>query len=168
MTVISVEKDPQTRTLTISAVFEAPVQRVWRIWSDPRQLERWWGPPTYPATVLDHDLTPGGLVSYYMTGPEGDKYRGWWRVLAVEAPHRLEFEDGFADDSGDPDPAMPTTIARVSLVERAEGGTRMQIASTFPSVQAMEQLVAMGMEEGIRAALGQVDGLLAPDGAIVD
>jgi uncharacterized protein YndB with AHSA1/START domain len=118
--------------------------------------------------VLDHDLTPGGLVSYYMTGPEGDKYRGWWRVLAVEAPHRLEFEDGFADDSGDPDPAMPTTIARVSLVERAEGGTRMQIASTFPSVQAMEQLVAMGMEEGIRAALGQVDGLLAPDGAIVD
>ena len=75
MTVTSVHKDPEALTMTITAEFDAPVEQVWQMWADPRQLERWWGPPTYPATVVDHDLTPGGRVTYFMTGPEGDKPR---------------------------------------------------------------------------------------------
>lgn len=161
MTVTAVEKNAETRTMTITARFDAPVDRVWQVWSDPRQLERWWGPPTYPATVLDHDLAPGGSVTYLMTGPEGDKHRGWWRVLAVDAPHSLEFEDGFADDSGRPNPDMPITIAHVTLREERDGGTSMEIRSTFPTVEAMEQLIAMGMQEGMSEALGQIDALLA-------
>lgn len=161
MSVISVEKDVAAMTMSVVAEFDAPVGRVWKLWEDPRQLEKWWGPPTYPATVVSHDLTPGGKVDYYMTGPEGDQPRGWWRVIAVEAPHRLEFEDGFADDAGNPNPEMPTMIIRVTLAERAGGGTRVTIATKFPSVEAMEQLIAMGMEEGMAAAMGQMDGLLA-------
>jgi uncharacterized protein YndB with AHSA1/START domain len=160
MSVTSVEKDPETRTMTITAEFDAPVDRVWQVWADPRQLERWWGPPTYPATVVDHDLSPGGRVTYFMTGPEGDKHRGWWRVLATEPPHHLEFEDGFADDAGNPSADLPTTTARVTLEEQAGGRTRMQITSTFPSAEAMEQMIAMGMEEGITAAIGQIDQLV--------
>jgi uncharacterized protein YndB with AHSA1/START domain len=162
--VTSVEKNPETRTMTITAQFDAPLARVWQVWADPRQLERWWGPPTYPATVLNHDLTPGGGVTYLMTGPGGDKHGGWWRVLAVEAPHRLEFEDGFADDVGNPNNTLPITTVRVTLHEQADGGTRMQIESTFPSVQAMQQMIAMGMEEGFTAAVGQIDQLLTPHG----
>ena len=86
MTVISVEKDAESLTMTIIAQFDAPTTRVWQVWQDPRQLERWWGPPTYPATVVGHDLTPGGSVTYFMTGPEGETHHGWWRVSAVEAP----------------------------------------------------------------------------------
>jgi uncharacterized protein YndB with AHSA1/START domain len=164
VTVTTVKKDPETRTLTISAQFDAPVARVWQVWDDPRQLERWWGPPTHPATVLDHDLTPGGSVTYLMTGPEGDKHRGWWRVISVDAPHRLEFEDGFADDAGNPHSTLPTTTCRVTLHEQAGGGTRMEIESTFPSLQAMRELTEMGMEEGITAAVGQIDQLLTPHG----
>lgn len=161
MSVIRVDKDPQAMTMTVISEFDAPVGRVWRLWEDPRQLERWWGPPTYPATFLDHDLTPGGTVTYFMTGPEGDTPRGWWRVRSVDAPHRLEFEDGFADEVGDPDSAMPTMVIGVTLTESSGGGTRMVIEATFPSAQAMEQLMAMGMEEGMSLALGQIDGLLA-------
>jgi uncharacterized protein YndB with AHSA1/START domain len=73
MSVISVDKDPVALTLTINAEYAAPIERVWALWEDPRLLEQWWGPPTYPATMVDHDLTPGGKVRYYMTGPEGDK-----------------------------------------------------------------------------------------------
>jgi hypothetical protein len=51
MTVMAVQKDPQNLTMTLTAEFDAPPMRVWQLWSDPRQLERWWGPPTYPATV---------------------------------------------------------------------------------------------------------------------
>ena len=161
MPLITVDKNPENRTMTISAEYDAPVERVWQIWADPRQLERWWGPPTYPATVLEHDLTEGGAVSYLMTGPEGDKHRGWWRVLAVDPPRRLEIEDGFADDAGKPNPELPTVTMRVTLDERDGGGTRMQVMTTFPSLEAMEQMLAMGMEEGMRESTGQVDQLLA-------
>jgi uncharacterized protein YndB with AHSA1/START domain len=160
MSVTSVLKNPEELTMSIAATFDAPIEEVWRVWSDPRKLERWWGPPTYPATVMDHDLTPGGSVTYFMTGPEGDQHRGWWVVRAVEPPHRLEFEDGFADNAGEPNPNMPTTTTRVSLTEVENGGTAMTIETTFPTLEAMEKLVAMGMEEGMTLAIGQIDGLL--------
>jgi uncharacterized protein YndB with AHSA1/START domain len=160
MTVKDVMKDPATLTMVVTAEFNAPVEQVWQLWADPRQLERWWGPPTYPATVVDHELVPGATVSYVMTGPEGDKHGGWWRILAVDAPHSLELQDGFADDTGTPNPDMPTTTMRVVLSE--EGGvTQMVMTSTFPSLEAMEQLVNMGMEEGLRAAMAQMDEILA-------
>jgi len=163
MTVTNVHKDSEARTMTITAEFDAPVDRVWELWSDPRQLERWWGPPTYPATVVEHDLTPGGRVNYFMTGPEGDQARGWWQVLAVDAPRRLEFEDGFADAAGDPNPDMPTMTIAVELLERSGGGTRMAIETTFPSPEAMDQVLTMGMEEGMTLAVGQIDDLLRAD-----
>jgi uncharacterized protein YndB with AHSA1/START domain len=165
MTVTNVEKDVDARTMTITAEFDAPVERVWKLWEDPRQLERWWGPPTYPATVIEHDLSPGGKVDYFMTGPEGDQPRGWWRVLTVDAPRRLEFEDGFADETGAPNPDLPVMTIRVALDDRAAGGTRMTIETTFPSPEAMEQIIAMGMEEGITAAMGQMDAIVAEAGA---
>jgi uncharacterized protein YndB with AHSA1/START domain len=160
MTVIEVEKDPEARTLTMTARFDAPPARVWQVWADPRRLERWWGPPTYPATVVDHDLTPGGRVAYFMTSPEGDNYHGWWRFLAVDAPRGLEFEDGFSDDSGSPNPDMPTTSTRVTLDPDGENGTRMLIVSTFATLEAMQQLEAMGMVEGLTAAIGQIPAIL--------
>lgn len=160
MTLRDVTRDPATLTMVVTAEFDAPVDRVWQLWADPRKLERWWGPPTYPATVVDHDLVPGGTVSYFMTGPEGEKFGGWWRILAVDPPHSLELEDGFADDTGRPNPDMPTTAMRTVLSE-VGGVTRMVTTSTFPSREAMDQLVDMGMEEGLRASMGQMDEVLA-------
>ncbi len=160
MSVTGVQKNPEALTMCITATFDAPLEQVWGVWADPRKLERWWGPPTYPATVLDHELTPGGRVTYYMTGPEGDRHRGWWRVLSVEPPHRLEFEDGFSDAAGEPDPNMPTMTIRVSLAELEDGGTTMAIETTFPTLDAMETILAMGAEEGMTLAIGQIDGVL--------
>ena len=162
MTVKSVQKDPSALTMTVTAELDATVERSWQLWADPRQLERWWGPPTYPATVVDHDLNAGGRINYYMTSPEGEKYHGWWEVTSVQAPRRLEFKDGFSDDSGTPNDKMPVTISIVTLTERSGGGTVMTIESRFPSIEAMEQLVEMGMDEGLKAAMGQMDAILNP------
>lgn len=159
MSVTSVEKDYDDLTLTLIADFEAPVERVWQLWADPRNLERWWGPPTYPATVEKHELAPDGEVTYYMTGPEGDQHRGWWRVTAVEPPTRLEFIDGFADADGTPSETMPTTTCRMTLSARG-GGTRMEMRSSFESREQLDQLINMGMEEGLKGAVGQMDALL--------
>ncbi len=162
MTITNVAKDPKTLSMTITVELDATVERAWQLWADPRQLERWWGPPTYPATVVDHDLVAGGRVTYFMTGPDGDRSNGWWQVLAVEPPTRLELRDGFAADDGTPNEAMPTTIMVVTLTERA-GGSVMTLETQFPSLEAMEQLVTMGMDEGIAAAIGQIAAILAED-----
>ncbi|HEX5860021.1 MAG TPA: SRPBCC domain-containing protein [Microbacterium sp.] len=160
MTVTNVAKDAAARTMTITARFDAPVDRVWQVWGDPRQLERWWGPPGFPATVTEHDLTPGGAVAYTMTGPDGDRHRGRWRVRAVDPPHALEFEDGFADAEGNPVPDEPIGVIRVALSEPAGGGTQMVITAAWASDEAMERILAMGTDAGMTAAVGQIDELL--------
>jgi uncharacterized protein YndB with AHSA1/START domain len=163
MTVVSSTKDPKALSFEIVSELAAPPARVWQIWSDPRQLERWWGPPTWPATFVDHDLTPGGRVTYFMTGPDGDTSHGWWQMLAVDPPKRLELQDGFAHESGAPNDTMPTMTMVVTLTERDGGGTLMSVETHFPSLEAMEQLVSMGMDEGMAAAMGQLEEILAGD-----
>jgi uncharacterized protein YndB with AHSA1/START domain len=161
MTVIAVHKDLETLTMTLTAEFEATPERVWQLWSDPRQLERWWGPPTYPATFTRHDLAPGSRVEYHMTGPSGDQPHGYWDVVEADPPRRLIFQDGFAHDDGTPNDDFPRNVARVTIEPIAAGRTRMSIESRFPGVEAMRQVLAMGMEEGLTQAVGQIDAILA-------
>ena len=163
MTVTAVEKNREDLSMTLTAEFDATPERVWQLWADPRQLERWWGPPTYPATFTRHSLTPGSRVEYHMTGPEGDQPKGYWDVVEVEAPHRLVVRDGFANDDGTPNEEFPTGEMRVTVEEIDSRRTRMSILSTFPSAEAMEQLLAMGQEEGMRQAVGQIDAILAEE-----
>jgi uncharacterized protein YndB with AHSA1/START domain len=163
MTVTAVRKDPDALTMTLDAEFDASPERVWQLWADPRQLDRWWGPPTYPATFTKHDLAPGSRVEYHMTGPEGDQPKGFWDILEADAPHRLLVRDGFANDDGTPNEEMPTGEFVVTISEVGGGRTRMSIENRFPSQEAMEQLLAMGQEEGMKQALGQIDAILAED-----
>ena len=160
MPVIDIARDLDALALSVTAEYDAPVERCWQLWADPRQLERWWGPPMYPATFMAHDLTPGAFCTYFMTGPEGDRPHGWWRVLSVDPPYSLEVEDGFGDEPGNAGD-LPLSRMRVVLAERDGGGTLMTVTSRFASRAAMEKVIEMGMEEGIRAAAGQIDGILA-------
>jgi uncharacterized protein YndB with AHSA1/START domain len=165
MTVTDVRKDPDALTMTIDAEFTATPDRVWQLWADPRQLERWWGPPTYPATVTAHDLRPGGRVEYYMTGPEGDQPRGYWSIVDVDAPHRIVFRDGFANADGTPNTDMPENEARVTITDLGDGRTQMSVSTHFSDATSMQQLIDMGMEEGFREAAGQIDAILAETSA---
>lgn len=160
MTVIDVSKDYQARTLIFTAEFSASVERVWQLWEDPRQLERWWGPPTYPATFTEHELVVGGKMRYHMTGPGGDQPRGWWRIVAVDAPHSLAFDNGLADETGEPVKDSLHMDVVVTLSEQANGLTRMVVATSYPTEELMNMLMEMGMEEGFTGAMSQIDGLL--------
>ena len=165
MTVTALRKDPAALTMTVDSEFDASPERVWQLWADPRQLERWWGPPTYPATVTSHDLRTGGRVDYYMTGPEGDQPAGYWELVEVDPPRTIVFRDGFSNADGSPNTDLPGTEGRVTITDIGGGRTRMTIQSVFPDLAAMEQLTAMGMEEGLRDALGQIDAILAESAA---
>lgn len=161
MTVTNVDKNPENLTMTVTTDLAASVDRVWQMWEDPRLLEKWWGPPTYPATFERHEFTEGGVVTYHMTGPEGEKYPGRWNVQNVGKPTLLEFEDAFADVDGNVNPDMPVSNIRVDIAESGtDGRTTMTILTAFPSSEAMEKLLEMGMDEGMTLAVNQIDALL--------
>jgi uncharacterized protein YndB with AHSA1/START domain len=159
MTVISTTKDEANLTLVLVAQFEATPQRVWEVWENPRELEKWWGPPTYPATFARHDFVVGGQSRYFMTGPAGDRAHGWWRIDAMDKPNRLEFANGLAGDDGEPVSGVEP-MAAYATFESHEGGTRMTVVSRFVDTEQMEKMLGMGMEEGMALALGQIDDLL--------
>lgn len=164
MPVTDVHHDLDNRTLTIIADFAAPVQRIWQVYADPRQLEKIWGPPEYPATVVDHDLRPGGRVTYFMTGPEGDKHAGYWDIKTVDEPTGFSFDDGFADMEADleftPNPEMPVS-ANVFTFTEHDGGTRATYVSTYATVEGLQQVLDMGVVEGASSAINQIDDLVA-------
>jgi uncharacterized protein YndB with AHSA1/START domain len=163
VTVTAVNKDANALTMTVDAEFEASPDRVWQLWADPRQLERWWGPPGYPATFTKHALAPGSHVVYHMTTPEGDQPKGFWDILETDPPHRLVISDGFANDDGTPNDAFGVGRMEVTIESVGGGRTRMSILNRFASTEQMEQLLAMGQEEGMRQAVGQIDAILAEE-----
>lgn len=160
MAVLSVTKNFDALTLTITAEFDADIARVWELWADPRKRERWWGPPSYPVTFVDYAFVPGGTVSYHMTSPEGNRHHGWWRIRSLDAPSRLVFEDGFADENGHPNAELPVTRNVVTLTQVSTTRTRMVIVTTFASREAMEQILEMGFADVMSASVGQMDELL--------
>ena len=133
MTVTAVRKDPEALTLTLTAEFDASPTRVWELWADPRQLERWWGPPTYPATFTTHDLAAGGRAEYHMTGPSGDQPRGYWDVLEADPPRLLVFRDGSANADGRRTTDFPGTRWAQTIEAIDASRTRMTIQSCYQS-----------------------------------
>lgn len=162
MPFISSTIDPEQLTLTAIAQFDATPERVWQLWADARQLERWWGPPGYPSTFSRHDFSVPGKAIYFMTSPEGERYYGWWSFLEIEEPTVLRIEDGFGDEEGNDVGDLGSTTFRVTFDE-SDGGTRMTTVSQFASSEQLEQMAEMGMEEGLAAGIGQIDALLAED-----
>lgn len=160
MPITSMTSDPQALTLTIVADYPCTLERLWEAYVDPRQLERFWGPVEWPATFTRHEVFVGGESHYYMTGPNGEKSRGWFKFTAVDPYAYLEMEDGFADEQGNRNDAMPT-MRMTYRFERTKQGARFTGVTYFPGVEAMEQLVKMGMLEGTKSAMGQIDAVLA-------
>ena len=159
MPITSVTRDTDALTMTVVADFTAPLQRLWEAYVDPRQLERFWGPPTWPATFNRHDAAAGGRSTYTMTGPEGDAHGGYWEWLSVDPLKSFEVRDGFMTSDGEPDPALPSMRMRL-VFEETEEGSRVTTTTYFGSLSDLEQLLGMGMEEGMREAMGQMDAVL--------
>lgn len=160
MPITSITSDPATLTLTAVGDYPVPVDRLWAAWADPRKIERFWGPPGWPATFTRHDVAEGGKSAYFMTGPNGEQSHGYWVFTRVEPGRSFEVRDGFAHPDGSPNDAFPETRMKMSF-EATPTGSRFVAVSTFASLKAMEELLKMGMLEGLTAALGQVDAVLA-------
>ncbi len=154
MPLTCITKDPSTLSLTVIGDYAVPQQRLWEAFADPRQLERFWGPPAYPATFTHHDFRVGGRAEYFLSLPEGQKWHGSWKFTRVDPVDSFEANDG--EDNAE-DENMPAGMK--FRFETTSTGSRMTIVTRFSSIEAMEQTIP-GMEEGLRAAMPQLDALL--------
>jgi uncharacterized protein YndB with AHSA1/START domain len=161
MSVTSVEKDPESLTVTVTADLDATVERAWQLWADPRQFEQWWGPPGYPTTVVDHDLRAGGRITFFMGGTEGERHDSTWEVIAAGPPHHLELRDADVDDDGRPNDGHAITAMVITIDERDSGSAVMTIRTHFDSLAGMEEVLTIGFEEGMRIVFSQVEAVLA-------
>lgn len=151
MPVTSVTKDPAALSFTVVGDFPVSQQRLWDAFADPRQLERFWGPPFAPSTFTRHDFRVGGRAEYFLTGPNGERWTGSWKFITVNPISFFEALDG--DGNDDPE-GMKFSF------ETTPKGSRLTIVTRFGSLESMEKMAA-GMEEGMRAAMPQLDALLA-------
>jgi len=159
MPVTAVTTDADALTMTLVGEFAAPPERLWRAFTDPDQLERFWGPPGYPSTFERFDFEPGGRAHYTMTGPHGEKFRGTWEFVRIDAPSGFEVLDAFADESWAPAKDMP--ISRMSFAfEATADGSRVTSVTHFPSLDGLEKTLAMGAVEGSTLAMNQLDSVL--------
>lgn len=159
MPVTDISTDAENLTMTLTADFAAPVERLWRAHTDPRQLERFWGPPGWPATFTEFDLSVGNHARYHMTSPQGEASRGAWEFVAIDAPRSFEVLDSFVDEDGQPLEGFPAMRMTFSF-EATDAGSRLTNVTHFTSLEALEQVIEMGAVEGSRMAINQLDAVL--------
>lgn len=159
MPVTDITTDPENLTLTLIADVAAPVERLWQVYTEADQLSRFWGPPGWPSTFTAFDLRPGGRVDYRMTGPRGETSRASWEVLNVEEGRSFEVLDSFVDEHGEKIEDFPSSRMRFEFAS-TDAGARLTTTSYFSSLEALEQVLAMGVIEGSRQATEQLDAVL--------
>ncbi len=154
MPLTSVTKDAEALTLTVVGDYSATQQRLWEAFADPRQLERFWGPPFAPSTFTHHEFRAGGRAEYFLSLPDGGRWSGAWKFTAVDPIRSFEALDG---DGNAADESMPAGMS--FRFETTPAGSRLTIVTRFSSVEAMEQTIP-GMEVALRAGMPQLDALL--------
>lgn len=148
-------------TLVYERIINAPRERVWQAWTDPRQLEKWWGPRGWTTTVYTMDVRPGGTWHYCIREDDGEM-ESWNLAIYqdIDAPSRLNYVDAFSDKDGNVNTEMPRLPIEVTFFEE-DGKTRLYSVSHLDSVEALEELKAMGMEQGLAETWDRLEELVA-------
>ena len=154
------KKDLAKKQLIITREFAAPIELVWRAWTDPELLAEWWAPKPLKAITVSMDFRAGGFWSYYMEGPDGAKYYGRADYTSITPYKNYQGLDAFCDEKGNINKDFPSTKWSVSFSETATG-TLVLVENTFAELADMEKIIEMGFEQGFTMAHGNLDELLA-------
>lgn len=137
----------QGTDLTITRVFDAPLERVWQAWTDPEQLKLWWGPKNFTAPIIKLDFRVGGKYLYCMRDPDGKDYWSTGTIQEIVPLKKLVYSDSFADEQGNIVTAayygmvddMPEVMTVTVLFEQLAGKTKMTlIHAGFPPSESKD------------------------------
>lgn len=155
-----VTKDPANKKVLVIREFDAPVEDVWKAWTDSSLLDQWWAPKPWKAKTKSMDFREGGFWLYCMMGPDGTQT--WARVdyQTIELHKRFTAVDSFCDENGHVTERFPNMQWSNSF-SSMPNGSKVEVDITFSSEADLQKIIEMGFEQGFSMALGNLDELLA-------
>ena len=152
--------DPAKKKINVVREFDAPVEKVWKAWTEPKLLDQWWAPKPWKAITTSMDFREGGRWFYYMQGPEDVRHYCRVDYKSITPNKLFTGDDAFCDEKGNISTELPTMHWEVRFNPIAYG-TRVEIEINFDSEADMEKIVEMGFKEGFAAAHNNLDELLS-------
>lgn len=153
-----VVKDLKARSIRISREFNAPLENVWRAYTESELLDQWWGPSPWRAETKFMDFSVGGYWLYAMVSPENQKHWGRMNYLAIDHHRSFDMEDVFCDENGIMNDELPVSKGR-TLFTATPGGTKVEFQMTYATEIDLQKIVEMGFEQGITMCLDQLEEL---------
>lgn len=156
---IQVVKDLKGKSILVSREFNAPVELVWRAFTESKILDQWWGPAPWRAETKFQDFSEGGYWLYAMVGPENEKHWGRMNYLSIDTHKNFHLEDVFCDEEGNPIPELPMSKGSIELTATATG-TEVKFKMGYSTQEQLQKIIEMGFEEGISICLEQLNRLI--------
>ena len=153
-------KDEANKKIKVVREFDAPVERVWKAWTERELLDQWWAPKPWKANTQSMDFREGGTWLYYMEGPDGSRHYCRADYENIVSSKSYTALDAFCDDKGNITTDFPRMHWKV-LFNKSANGTKVEIEIIFDSEADMEKIIEMGFKEGFAAAHTNLDELLA-------
>jgi uncharacterized protein YndB with AHSA1/START domain len=155
MTKSNLVAEPGKQEIVITRIFDAPRELVWKAFTEPERVKRWWGPKNFTAPVCKVDLRVGGVYLYCMRSPEGQDYWNTGVYKEIIPMERLVYTDSFADEKGNVVPAthygmsadFPLELLVTVTFEEQGGKTKMTLRHVGIPAGEMSDLTAAGWNE---------------------
>jgi uncharacterized protein YndB with AHSA1/START domain len=156
------KKDLDNKKIFAEREFDAPVEKVWKAWTEAKLLDQWWAPKPWKAVTKSMDFRDGGTWYYYMQGPEGERHYCRADFTNIDPKKSFEGDDAFTDENGKPNGEMPS-MHWSTMFNKTDDGTKVNVEVSFKSVEDLEKIVEMGFQEGFASAHNNLDELLASE-----
>ena len=158
-----ITKDLEKRELIIERVLDAQRDRVWAAYTDADKLAKWWGPRGWETTIKNFDFRPEGVWHYCMKCVDKDQgsfygQESWGKAVFhhIDEPNSFTYTDYFSDAEGAINNELPATEVMMDFIEE-DGKTRLVCKSTYASTEGLQQVLDMGMVEGLTQTLDRLE-----------
>ncbi|WP_020531174.1 SRPBCC family protein [Flexithrix dorotheae] len=145
--------------LTVTRTFQAPVNLVWRAWTEADLLDQWWAPKPWKSQTKSMNFKTGGQRLYAMVGPEGEEHWGLTTYNQIQTGHSFTGEDAFCDKEGIVNNSLPVAQFDNQFLDEA-ANTTVIVTTKYASEEHLQQVIQMGMKEGLSMAYDNLDGVL--------
>lgn len=145
--------------LTVTRTFNASIDIVWRAWTEAELLDQWWAPKPWESKTERMDFEENGQRLYAMCGPNGEEHWGITTYKTINKPSYFSGEDAFCDNQGMVNQEMPVAKFENSFQSNSTQ-TTVQVVTQYASEEHLQQVIQMGMKEGLSMAYESLDKLL--------
>ncbi len=152
-------KDLKEKSILVSREFNAPVELVWRAFTESEILDQWWAPAPWRAETKFQDFSVGGFWLYAMVSPENEKHWGRMNYLSIDTHKNFHLEDVFCDEDGNPNLELPVSKGSNEFTATATG-TLVEFKMSYSTEEQLQKIIEMGFEQGITACLEQLNQLI--------